>query len=94
MNKDVRLLNEALDVLKKLRDWIPADYYRESIMPTVDRIKDRLAVIEIDMLKDSVSRAFNQNQSNENFEIDTIPDNLGEVSSQFGLFKSIDKDSK
>lgn len=46
MSNDYRLLQEALDTFLRIRHWIDPDYYREQIMPTVRKIKDRLAIVE------------------------------------------------
>lgn len=83
MNKDALLINEALDVFKRLRDWVPADFYREAVMPTVNRLKDRLAVIETEEF------VRERKQLHQQYE-DTVPSQLDDLSSKFGLFNPKD----
>lgn len=47
MTADQKLLQECLDVFKKIRHWTDPDYYREHIMPTVDRLRDHLALVDV-----------------------------------------------
>lgn len=105
MNKDVRLLNEALDVLKRLREWLPPDLYKDQVTPTVSKIKERLAIIETELFMNQ--RAINYLESSKKFEQqqhetkiqeleqsepDTIPSQLMDLTDQFGIFKLPKKD--
>lgn len=97
MNKDVRLLNEALDVFRKIRNWVPPEFYKEQVTPTVFKIKERLAVIETELFMARRTQSFEEQQHEakikelENTEPDTIPSQLMDITSQFGLF-NLDKD--
>lgn len=47
---DYKLLQQALEVLKDVRKWVAADYYRDFVAPTANRIRDHLAVIDAERM--------------------------------------------
>lgn len=87
MNKDYHLLNEALDALLKTRSWLSADYYRMNINPVVEKLKERLASIEVEKFysskKEKEIPEFNE------YETDTIPTKLLEATTNFGIFNDL-----
>ena len=89
MNKDVRLLNDTLEVFKKVRQWLPPEYYKETVMPIVNQIKERLAIVETELFMKQ--RALNyehySKKVEEEKEPDTVPSQLLDIQSQFGIFK-------
>lgn len=76
MTKDERLIQEAIDTFSKIRHWVDPDFYREHILPTVKKLKDRMA--KMDSLQ-SIKRS--------STEPDTIPSQLSEFSTNYGIFK-------
>lgn len=100
MNNDYRLLQEALDTFNKLRHWTDPDYYREQVMPTVRKIKDRLALIETEKFLNDRKKQYEEFKSPikidkpppfevkfaEPEDLDTVPNKLVEATSNFGLF--------
>lgn len=92
MNSDYWLLHETLETFQRIRHWIDPDYYREQVMPTVRKIKDRLAVIETNKFLED-KRKIHEDSSKEQERIkkleddpDTIPNKLIEATTNFGLF--------
>lgn len=100
MKNDYWLLHEALDTFQKLRHWIDPDYYREQVMPTVRKIKDRLAIIETNRFLEEKKQRYENFQPpkeekkpqlpefkyTEPHELDTVPNKLIEATTNFGLF--------
>lgn len=74
---DYKLLEESLDVIQKLRSWVSADYYRINILPTVVKLKDRLAQIELEKIIESNKKKM------DDFE-DTEPQAITDRYSIFG----------
>lgn len=84
MQSDYELLKQALDTFTRIRHWVEPDFYREHVMPTVNRIRERVAVIETQ----SFTRAKPTKAPPPHYEEpDTIPDNLMNAMSGFGIFK-------
>lgn len=101
MNKDYWLIHEALETFQRIRHWMHPDYYREQVMPTVQKLKDRLAIIETEKFINDKKERYNSfipNQEKvaheerikklETYEPDTIPNKIIEATSNFGLFTS------
>lgn len=82
---DYRLLEESLDVIQKLRQWVSADYYRVNILPTVNKLKDRIAQIETDRFIENKKRY--QKIQQDEFQ-DTVPNSLG----SYSIFGELDKE--
>lgn len=74
MTKDEILMQEAIDAFSKLRHWINPDFYREQILPVVNKLKDRVNTY-----------TFTKKISEP--ELDTVPSALAESITNFGLFK-------
>jgi hypothetical protein len=100
MNKDYRLLNEALIVLQEIKPWINAEYYRNNISSLVFKLRERLASIDAEKFKNSIIA------SNSDFS-DTIPqdipsrnhssvgnfNNSSLLESNYGIFKELRGDN-
>lgn len=83
---DYRLLEESLEVIQKLRQWVSADYYRVNILPTVKKLKDRIAQIETDRFIQNKKR-YQRLQQNDDFQ-DTVPNSLA----GYSIFGELDKE--
>lgn len=91
MSKDTELLKEILDVFKQIRHWTDPDYYREQVVPTVNKIRDRIAIIETDEWIAAKQRAYEQSRKRpqsliENDFMDTEKSSLPETN--FGIFRN------
>lgn len=82
---DYRLLEESLEVIQKLRQWVSADYYRVNILPTVNKLKARIAQIETDKFIENKNRYKKLQQ--EDFQ-DTVPNSLA----GYSIFGELDKE--
>lgn len=83
---DYRLLEESLDVMRKLRNWVTPDYYRVNILPTVDKLKDRLAELDTQIFLEKRKSNIEEYQN-------TIPDNkVSSITTSFGIFQNLDKE--
>ena len=101
MNRDYKLLDEALQTLLNVRRWISADYNRTHIAPVVDRIRTRLASIEAENFvveKNNNYNNFDRKKIDEKikkineYEPDTVPNSLIEITSNFGIFNNTKSD--
>lgn len=87
MKPDRELLEEALDTFKRLRHWTDPDYYREHVMPTVNKLKDHLAFVETKQWQQDRKNAYAKHNP-EPDELRTVPSRLIESSTNFGVFNS------
>lgn len=72
MNEQV--LQETIDLLRKARQFIPSDLYRDEYLPLIYKLKEELAVIKVEKSK------------KDNFH-DTVPQSLHALTSKFSIFK-------
>jgi hypothetical protein len=97
MNQDYRLLDESSELLKKIRPWVSADFYRENVVPLLNKLRDRLAAIDAENFKlnSNVSIIKKSTPTDTNFsqmgtyepnpyEPDTIPSQLLETTTTWG----------
>ena len=85
MNNE-ELLHEVLDTFQKIRSWINPDFYRQQVMPTVNKVREQLAAIETEKFV----KNYESNQVID--EIPTIPSRLEDELDNFRLFKDVKKD--
>lgn len=85
MNKEEELLHEVLDTFQKIRGWSNPDFYRQQVMPTVNKVREHLAAIETDKF------IKNYETKKEVDEIPTIPSYLEDLD-KLGLFRDDKKD--
>lgn len=99
MSNNRILLEDIIKVLKEIRPWVSADYYRENIVPITNRIRDELVLINTDefflkkksqvqhnQLKDFSTTERQDFKFTEPDELDTIPNKILEATSNFGMF--------
>lgn len=78
MNRDYKLLDEALRTLVNIRPWVSADYYKTNISQVVYKLRERLASIDAEQFV--LSRHKREDAG------DTVPSKLDEMISSFGIF--------
>lgn len=69
-----QLLQKTIELLRKARQYIPADIYRDECLPLIYELKEELAVVKIEKIKQ------------DSFH-DTVPQSLQAITSKFGIFK-------
>ena len=89
MNQDYRLLDESSELLKKIRPWVSADFYRENVIPVLNKLRDRLAAMDAENFKltSKVSIIKKSTPTDTNFsqiESDTIPSQFLETTTTLG----------
>lgn len=87
MKPDRELLEEALDTFKKLRHWVDPDYYREHVMPTINKLKNHLAFVETKQWQQDRKNAYAKHNPGPD-ELRTVPSRLIESATNFGVFNS------
>lgn len=70
---DNQLFEEIIQKLRKARQWIPSDVYRDEFHPIVEILKNKTMELRIPKI-------------NENFS-DTVPQSLEERITRFGIFR-------
>lgn len=103
MSSNRILLDDIIRVLKEIRPWVSPDYYKENVVPIINRIRDELVLINTneffpkkkpqvqpktfkdpDTIKNPVYNISIEHYTKD--EDDTIPNQLLEVTSNFGIF--------
>lgn len=93
MSADTKLFAECLDTFKKLSNWVDPNYYRVNVAPTVQKLRERLAVIETNRYlgeKPKTHSYYEKKQSHDDGP-PTVPDNLEKIVTGFGLFNDDEK---
>ena len=73
---DNRLYEDIIQKLRKARQWIPSDVFRDEFLPLIEQLKNKTMEIKFTKIKDDFS--------------DTVPQSLEERVTQFGIFRDLD----
>jgi len=84
MTTEYELLQEVLDTFQKVRTWANPDFYRQQVLPIVNKVKERVATIETEKFL----KSYQPPPKPVDDEIPTIPSYLEEQTSKFGLFNN------